>query len=179
MSANSWDERHRRGEYANLAPLDFVRAAQAWPPGHALDLASGPGRHARFLASLGWQVTAVDASAVALEPLRGVPNLTPVVANLEDHFAIQPAAWDLIVMTLYLQRDIWPRLRDGVKPGGRVALANPCLDPRPGVKPMRDTFLIEPHELRAAFAGWHVEHDALLEPPPPSRRVAELIARKP
>ena len=37
------------------------------PPGRARDVACGDGRHAVWLAGLGWQVEAVDFSAVAVE----------------------------------------------------------------------------------------------------------------
>ena len=37
------------------------------PPGRAVDLAAGEGRNAVWLASRGWDVTAVDFSRVALE----------------------------------------------------------------------------------------------------------------
>ena len=40
------------------------------PVGTAVDLACGDGRHARWLATLGWQVTAVDFSEVAIERAR-------------------------------------------------------------------------------------------------------------
>ena len=49
-------------------PNQFVEQALAdLPPGRALDLACGEGRNARWLAERGWQVTAVDWSAVAVE----------------------------------------------------------------------------------------------------------------
>ena len=37
------------------------------PPGRALDAGAGEGRNAVWLATRGWQVTAVDFSAVGLE----------------------------------------------------------------------------------------------------------------
>jgi SAM-dependent methyltransferase len=44
-----------------------VEAVGPFPPGRALDLAAGRGRHALWLAGQGWAVTAVDFSAVGIE----------------------------------------------------------------------------------------------------------------
>ena len=58
------------------------------PPGEAVDLAAGEGRHALWLAGRGWRVTAVDFSAVGLERGReqaaaaGVPGVTWEVADV-------------------------------------------------------------------------------------------------
>jgi 2-polyprenyl-3-methyl-5-hydroxy-6-metoxy-1,4-benzoquinol methylase len=56
------------------------------PPGRALDLACGSGRHSRWLAERGWQVTGIDREQ----------------ADLEAHeYRVEPGAWDLIVCWLY------------------------------------------------------------------------------
>jgi 2-polyprenyl-3-methyl-5-hydroxy-6-metoxy-1,4-benzoquinol methylase len=83
-------------------------------PGRALDIASGPDRHAIWLAQRGWQVTAVDKSAVAIDMLRhravekGV-SIDSRIADLENHeFLIASESYDLIVVCNYLQRDLFP-----------------------------------------------------------------------
>jgi SAM-dependent methyltransferase len=69
MDAGTWDERYAATELVwSAGPNQFVEQALAGlPPGRALDLACGEGRNARWLASRGWQVTATDFSAVAVE----------------------------------------------------------------------------------------------------------------
>lgn len=69
MDAKAWDERYAASELIwSAGPNQFVEAAcAALPPGRAVDLAAGEGRNALWLASLGWQVTAVDFSQVALD----------------------------------------------------------------------------------------------------------------
>src|SRR5512132_4179511 len=85
-------------------------------PGRALDLACGSGRNAVWLADHGWRVTAVDRSPIS------IPAVDSHVADLEKHeYAIEPAAWDLIVVSYYLQRDLFEPVKRGLKPGG-VAL---------------------------------------------------------
>ena len=74
-------------------------------PGRALDLGAGEGRNAIWLAGLGWRVTAVDFSAVALDKAgriaasRGV-EIDWVNADLGE-YRPEPAAFDLVLL-LYL-----------------------------------------------------------------------------
>jgi SAM-dependent methyltransferase len=53
-----------------------VALAELKPGGRALDVGAGRGRHSRLLAALGWDVTALDFSAVGVEQARaqGVPE---------------------------------------------------------------------------------------------------------
>jgi SAM-dependent methyltransferase len=113
--------------------------------GRALDLACGAGRHARWLAAHGWDVTAVDLSIepVETEPAEGVHW---VRADLERHeFPIEPRAWDLIVCWLYWQADLLPDIARGVAPGGIAALAGKTTG----------RFTTSLAQYRAALAGWH------------------------
>jgi 2-polyprenyl-3-methyl-5-hydroxy-6-metoxy-1,4-benzoquinol methylase len=69
MDARAWDERYAAAELVwSREPNQFVAAELGdLPPGSAVDLAAGEGRNAIWLASLGWSVTAVDFSRVALD----------------------------------------------------------------------------------------------------------------
>lgn len=182
---NNWDERYRRDEHGNAEPHPLVvRASQLSAPGRALDVACGTGRHALLLAERGWQVTAVDSSAVALELLqvrakeRGV-FVDSVVADLErGEFAIEPQTYDLIVVTCYLQRDLFPALRAGVKPSGLIVAVIAMLDDDPQVKPMNPAFLLASGELSAQFQDWDLLHEAESKSAG-KRAMAEIIARRP
>jgi SAM-dependent methyltransferase len=74
VDAEGWDERYRSSELVwGIAPNRWVEQELAGlPPGQALDMACGEGRNALWLAGLGWQVTAVDFSPVALEKARAL-----------------------------------------------------------------------------------------------------------
>ncbi|SDS50709.1 Methyltransferase domain-containing protein [Nocardioides scoriae] len=69
MDAAAWDERYAATALVwSATPNQFVeRDLAGLPPGRALDLACGEGRNARWLASRGWRVTALDFSAVAVD----------------------------------------------------------------------------------------------------------------
>ncbi len=62
MDSQEWDRRYAGADLVWTAePNQFVVAElQGLAPGWALDVAAGEGRNAVWLASQGWQVTAVD-----------------------------------------------------------------------------------------------------------------------
>jgi SAM-dependent methyltransferase len=74
VDSEAWDARYAVSELVwSATPNRFVaEALAAMPPGRALDLAAGEGRNALWLATLGWEVTAVDFSQVALDKGRAV-----------------------------------------------------------------------------------------------------------
>jgi SAM-dependent methyltransferase len=76
MDADAWDARYAASDRVwSVEPNQFVAAGLAdLPPGRAVDLAAGEGRNAIWLASLGWDVTAVDFSSVALERGRALSD---------------------------------------------------------------------------------------------------------
>jgi len=156
-----WDERYRHGEHFTREPTPLLQIAiQDLKPGRALDLACGVGRHAIFLAQHGWKVTAVDSSRVAIEILQqraqeaGV-TIDARVANLElGDFHIDSAAYDLVCVFYYLQRNLFPAIRASVKSGGTVVAAIHLNDGKTDAKPSNPVFLLEPGELREYFPDW-------------------------
>lgn len=74
MDARAWDERYAGTDLVwSSGPNRFVETeVSGLRPGRALDLAAGEGRNAIWLAEQGWQVTAVDFSAVGLDKGRRV-----------------------------------------------------------------------------------------------------------
>jgi len=184
----SWDDRYRSGEHLLDQPAPLVAGVvDGLVPARALDLASGPGRHALLLAARGWQVTAVDVSRVAIEILekRARDLNMPVdarVADLEKHeFEIEPDGFDLICDCYYLQRDLFPVIRAGVRPGGLVIAIVHMLDGSADVKPMNPAYLLRSGELARFFAGWRILHAREGKPVDAAhkRAVAEIVAQRP
>jgi tellurite methyltransferase len=153
------------------------------PPGRALDLASGPGRNALYLASLGWSVVAVDSvaadsSAAAIRILRERAaalrlRVDTHVADLEcGAFRIEPGAYDLICDFFYLQRDLFPRMREGVRAGGVVVAEIHLRDDQ------RHRFVLEPGELWAEFHGWKILSYSEMPRAEHGQSSAKIIARR-
>lgn len=181
----NWNNRYLQGEHGNQSPHRLIVEYSAKiSAGRALDLACGLGRHALFLAGLGWQVTAVDSSEVAIRILEEQARVAGVevdarVADLEmDNFKIAFEEYDLILVTCYLQRDLFPKIRAGLRPGGIALAVIATVDDDPLVKAMNPDFLLQPGELRGEFAGWELLHDREEKAGPGKRRMAEIVARK-
>jgi len=88
-------------------PAAWVRRFAGLIPAHGevLDLACGSGRHARFLAGLGYAVEAVDRNPQALAALHGVSRVSPRQADLEvDPWPFAGRSFAGIVVTNYLYR---------------------------------------------------------------------------
>ena len=129
MDSREWDRRYAGSELVWTAePNRFVVAeVQDLAPGRALDIAAGEGRNSVWLASRGWQVTAVDFSAAGLgkgrrlAEARGV-TIDWVHADVRDY---QPEAGSFqLVLVAYLQLaeseldGVLRRTATGLAPGG-------------------------------------------------------------
>jgi tellurite methyltransferase len=181
--AKDWDAHYADPAYQDHEPAPLlVQVAEMLPPGRALDLACGAGRHALYLASLGWRVTAVDASRTGVEALRRKGAGMAIegrVADLElGEFAIEPDGYDLICDFFYLQRNLLPSIRAGVRVGGVFAAAIHLKESAPGARPRNPLFQMESGELREAFAGWKILYYSESLEPGHSRRAARIIARR-
>ena len=179
----NWDQHFADPDHVNATPDPLlVQAADILPPARALDLACGPGRHALYLARLGWHVTAVDSSSVAIGQLRAQAARLAIDARLADlergEFAIAPAAYQLICDFLYLQRSLFPQIRERVHPGGIFAGAIHLAQENCAATPCNRDFLLETGELRSLFADWKVLFYSESGEPGRSRRMARIIARR-
>lgn len=123
--------------------------------GAVLDVASGAGRHARFFASRGHPVTAIDRDPAALDLLRDAPLVTPLVADLEG------AAWPLpadakfaaVVVTNYLHRPLFESLLQALAPGGVLVYETFAQGNESVGKPSNPAFLLAPGELLERVRG--------------------------
>jgi SAM-dependent methyltransferase len=131
------------------------------PPGKALDLAAGSGRHSLWLAERRWDVTAVD---IQIEASAGVhSSVHRIRADLEKHeYPIAPDSWDLILCWRYWQPDLLPEIARGVRRGGIVALAGKT----------SGRFATSEKRFREAFPAWTEIASGRNEP------IAFFIARK-
>ena len=108
MDQTAWDERYAGPELVwGLGPNCFVaEELAALPPGRAIDLGTGEGRNAIWLAERGFTVTAVDFSQVGLARAAGLAaergvSVDWVHADLLD-YQPAPGRYDLVLIA-YIQ----------------------------------------------------------------------------
>ncbi len=126
-----WDQRYSEPGYAyGTEPNDFlVASARRYLPagGELVSLGEGEGRNAVYLAGLGFRVTAVDGSRVAMEKARALAarrgvSIETVVADLAEH-PLGHARWDGIVSIWChtpseLRRRLHRSVVEALRPGG-------------------------------------------------------------
>ncbi|MEQ1804509.1 MAG: class I SAM-dependent methyltransferase [Burkholderiaceae bacterium] len=120
-----------------------------------LDVACGSGRHVRWFAQQGCRVTAVDRDAAALGALRSVAE--GIVADLEGSpWPLPGRAFDAVVVTNYLWRELLPSIVGSLAPGGVLIYETFTLDQRSLGKPSNPAFLLRPGELLGAAKGLRI-----------------------
>lgn len=182
----SWNERYAGGKYSSSEPHRLlVELCGETPAGRALDLACGTGRNAIFLAEKGWRVTAVDNSSVGIDIAVQRAGGKDVrvdfrVADLEKgEFAIDENTYDLICDFYYLQRDLFPAIKAGLKIGG-IAVSTIHIY-GPGEE--AGEFLLKEGELKEFFRDFEILHyhetsAADTDAGDHHRRTAEIIAKR-
>lgn len=178
-----WTERQTRGAVDELPLPRLVRHEEVLRPAPgtarlALDLACGAGRHALYLAALGYAVDAWDVSDVAIELLAGAARrrgldqrVRPLQVDL-DAATLPPDAYDLLVDAYFLDRRLLPAMAGAVKRGGLLFMETLLATP---AQPGRLDFYLQPGELRGALPGFA---ELYYEEAPTEGR-ATLLARKP
>lgn len=164
-----WNERYReRGAVWGVGPNEFVADRMAGvAPLRVLDLGSGQGRNAIWMAQQGHRVTAVDISDVATAQGVAIAERAGVeVAFIVADLAVwEPAAegFDLVLLA-YVQlpeagrRPLHAKAAQALVPGGRVLIVahhRDNLEDGVGGPPLPEMLFVE-DELAADFPGFEV-----------------------
>ena len=156
-----WETRYRAGDRPHDGPpSDLLRR---WlpeaAPRRALDVATGLGRNALYLARAGYQVDAVDISPTALREAarrarrEGLRGIRWIAADL-DRWRPPRGQYDVVVNSFYLNRRLLPALRAAVRPGGVLIVETHLIEAGADGKPPRRRYRLRPGELRRALRGW-------------------------
>lgn len=170
MESAQWDDRYRGEELVwSAEPNRFLEAeAENLRPGRALDLGTGEGRNAIWLAERGWQVTGVDFSAVGLAKARQFAErrgakVEWITADLRDYLPTA-GGYDLVVV-LYVhlpvaeRRLILGRAAAALAPEGTILVVGHHLaNLTEGVGgPQNPNLLFAPEDIAAELGGLRIE----------------------
>jgi len=144
-----------------VTPSPFVVAHLGLaPPGPALDVACGTGRHALAIARRGRRVEAIDRTLESCRELaaRSQAERLPVdlvCADL-DRLPLPVARYALVVNTLYLDRALFPALVRALLPGGLLLFETFTTAQLARGHPRNPAFALAPGELRRLAHGLEV-----------------------
>ena len=156
-------------------------ATSAPPPRKALDVAMGRGRHALLLARHGFDTYGVDIDIDAVRAaMRSAAGEGLTVrgwcADLTEA-PLPDRVFDVVVVTRYLQRDLFPFLKASLRSGGCVVYETfTTAQLALGAGPRSPEHLLQPRELLSAFDGWNVLFYEEVDRP---EAVARLVAQRP
>lgn len=141
----------------------------------------GRGRHALLLAQRGFHTFGVDLNLDAVrEAMQLAAREGLLIRGWCADLTISrlPArAFDVVVVTRYLQRDLFQSIRDSLTPGGYVIYETFTVAQRElGTGPTSPNHLLRPDELRSEFDGWELMFYEEVGRP---EAVARLVAQRP
>lgn len=122
----SWDDRFREGSYPrdpDPSPV-LQQYVETFPEGRALDIATGTGRNALFLADHGYDVTAIDQSREGLRIAQRNASKRGVEANCNwiqadaTEFNYPEDEYDVITINYFRTLDRLPDIKAALKPDG-------------------------------------------------------------
>jgi len=183
-----WDKRFGRKEFAlGKEPNPFLKKhIHLLPKGKALDMATGEGRNAVFLAQNGFEVDAVDISEKGLKKAKKIAREKGVKINTFlvdlDNFRIEKERYDLIANFYFLRRRLIPRIKKGLKKGGKVIFETYLLEHRKlGTGgPKQTKYFLKPNELLGLFKNFRIlfYREGIFKEAGRKKAIASLIAEK-
>jgi len=144
-------------------PHSYTDTASPWverwaplmaPGGRVLDVASGAGRHARWLAARGYRVDALDRDAEALATLSDVPGVTLRCADIEGGpWPCERGVYAGVVVTNYLHRPLFAELFAALAPAGILIYETFAAGNERYGRPSNPDYLLQAGELLDVVRG--------------------------
>lgn len=182
-----WNHRWRRRDYLlNIEPRPTLHEwIDTLPVGRVLDIACGDGRNSLYLAQNGFVVDAIDISLAALQLVqRGAKDrgteVNLILADL-DNYVVPSDTYDLITCSFYLNRDLIPSIKRGVKPGGFVVYEQHYVADSVASDDNDMGFKLRAGELHDLFEGMEIRYfsEGSLQELESDASIARLVARRP
>ena len=150
-----WDHKYGVPEYiTSKEPVEWLKdhAGLLCGKGSALDIASGEGRNAVFTAEKGYQTLAIDISTAGLNKARALAKEKGVTIETRavdlDNWRLEQSAFDLILCFNFLDRQMFPAIKNALKPEGLI---------------FYETFTVDYLKYSNFKREWVLEHNELLD----------------
>jgi tellurite methyltransferase len=128
--------------------------------GTALDLACGVGGNSLFLARNNYKVQAIDISEVAIDyiEIQAVKHNLSIQTQVSDltNFNLNKKSFDLVVITYYLDRSLFPIVKKHIKEGGYFFMETFYQSPQTENQGVSTQYKLKPKELLSEFGDWKV-----------------------
>jgi len=183
-----WDKRFGREEFAlGKKPNAFLKKhIHLLPKGKALDIATGEGRNAVFMAEHGFEVDAVDISEKGLKKAQALAREKGVRINTFlvdlDQYQIEKGRYDLIANFYFLKRRLIAKIKKGLRKGGKVIFETYLLEHRTlGTEgPKQAKYFLKPNELLRLFKNFRIVfyREGIFTEGGKKKALASLIAEK-
>ncbi|NKQ41122.1 MAG: methyltransferase domain-containing protein [Sulfurovum sp.] len=127
------------------------------PTNKALDVACGTGRNTLFLADNGFEVDALDISAVALQELsqhmKKVTDISKIHTQLIDLEQYEPpiSHYGLILQSNFLVRSLISKLSEALVKNGILIIDTYMIHEENEKSPSNPDFYLHPNELKGFF----------------------------
>lgn len=150
-----WDKIYQAAEFS--APADVLTENSFFLPktGSALDLASGLGANALFLAEQGLDTHAWDISSVALNRLQQKANQNKLKISVKQALietnCLNKQSFDVIVVSRFLDRSLCNEIIASLKPDGLLFYQTFVRDKITNAGPNNPDFLLARNELLQLF----------------------------
>ena len=153
-----WDQHYLSREVSEQTPADVLVQNQHLLPvnGKVLDYACGLGANACWLAHKGHQVTAWDASAIAINKINQYADnyslkINAEVRDLANNTPIE-AQFDVVIASFFLHRPTLNNLQKILKPGGLLFYQTFSGEQQNGRGPTNPDFRLKQGELLKVFS---------------------------
>ncbi len=188
-TASRWNKVYQSSnpEALNIAKILRVNDYLLPASGTALDLASGIGANAIYLAKKGLKTQAWDISDEAIRKINAYAkeNKLPLSGKIKNlvEGPLKEASFDVIIVVHYLDRELATDIINALNPGGLLFYQTFTLEKTTFAGPKNPDFLLKPNELLSLFAPLRVisyrEDSDQGDLSQGLRDEAMLVARKP
>ncbi|MDR6999762.1 class I SAM-dependent methyltransferase [Neobacillus niacini] len=161
-----WNTKHQERLNQIDVPTPNPRLKNLFPyllGGTALDLACGLGGNSLLLERLNYQVQAVDISEVAINFLQERAskenlNIMPRVCDLTEwnNLSWEDNSFDLVVISYYLDRSLFPILKNIIKEEGFLFMETYYLNSKNENQGVSHQYKLQSQELLNELRDWQV-----------------------